>query len=82
MSFFKKLPGTVVLGFKGTYTESPLFELNNQVYAKHGRTYIRIRDMGHTSKDKVYWKEIATSFAYDFPLGNMTLTTKSIKAVS
>jgi hypothetical protein len=82
MSLFKSLPGTVVLGSKGTYTESPLFELDNQIYAKHGKTYIRLRANGSTSRDKVFWKAIETPVEYHFPIGNMTLLPQKIKVAS
>jgi hypothetical protein len=80
MSLFTQIPGTVVLGCKGTYTESSLFELESQVYAKHGRNYIRLRQNGHTSKDRIFWKTIDLSVPVQFPLGNMTVSVEKLEA--
>jgi hypothetical protein len=82
MPFFNFISGSVVLGHKGTYIESPLFEMDNEIYARHHRNYVRLRHNGQTSKDRVYWKAIDTPASYEFPMGNMTLLPKSIKAVS
>jgi len=63
---FQPLDGSVVLCARGLYTESPLFEMEGEVYARRGRGFLRLRQDGRTSQARVFWRNLRSETAFTF----------------
>ena len=54
--FFTSLQRKAVLSRNGTYFEVPLYSRDQEVYAKSGVGFVRMRKGGTTSNDKIFWR--------------------------
>lgn len=55
MSFFNKIEGAVILRSRGKYMPCALYERDRLLYAKHGRTFVKLLKDERTSVDKLFW---------------------------
>lgn len=59
MEFFSPIPDAkVVLHRQGSYSEAALFEMNQEIYAKKGSTYIKLHGNRATTAKNTYWKTL------------------------
>jgi len=59
MEFFSLIPDAkAVLVTKGSYAEACLFAMNQEIYAKKGRAYIKLHSSRRTSSPNTYWKTL------------------------
>lgn len=66
MSFFTSIDGTVVLRSRGRLYEVPLAQCDNEIFAKNGRSYVKLKRDGNTTIDKLFWTKIDSTVAYSF----------------
>ena len=78
MSNFQEIAGTVVLNSKGVYQETSLASLDNVVYAKTDRGYIRLKKHGATTVSNIFWGPISwvSEPVFEQSTGNMIVSLK------
>lgn len=55
---FTEINGTCLIRLKTGYRELKLFELNNEIYAKNGNTFIKLRSDKGTSNPAIDWVDV------------------------
>lgn len=66
MSFFTSIDGTVVLRSRGRFYEAPLAQCDGEIFAKNGRSYVKLKRDGGTTIDKLFWTKIDSTAATAF----------------
>ena len=81
MSSFQPLQGDVVLRSNGTYIEAKLFSFKEEVYAKKGNAFLKLKQDGDTSVRRIYWEQLEIQRTLIYPMGLMTLAKPKLTAV-
>jgi len=59
MEFFTAIPDAKALIHRsGTYEEVDLFHMNQEIYAKKGKAYIKLHSNRGTTAKSTYWKAL------------------------
>lgn len=84
MSQFEKLDGTVVLRSRGRYKEGSVYARGNELFAKYGASFIRLKKSGVTSVDKVWWDDLQglPNHGFDPITSNLVLTPAQLTRIA
>lgn len=64
MPAFAQIEGSVVLRTRGRFKATSVHVLNDELYAKDGASFIRLKGNGGTSLDRTHWNDLDIQILY------------------
>ncbi len=64
MPAFAQIEGSVVLRTRGRFKATSVHVLNDELYARDGGSFIRLKGGGGTSLDRTHWSDLDIQVLY------------------